>query len=161
MRVYIAAPYGARTLVARRLSELQRIGFTVSCRWADGTHEVGPEGAATEVDEKTRASWAHDDLQDIRDADVLVVLSASEALGSEASTRGVSGGRHVETGYAIARRIPVVFVGEPENVFHAIPQVAVVPSWHEALIEMAHRVVEFHRTQASAEPKRVDGVIAS
>lgn len=151
MKVYIAAPYGARALVAERLAELSRIGFQPLCRWADGTHEVGPEGAALEVEQKQRARWAHDDLQDIRNADLLVILSAIEALGvHDAARRGTSGGRHVETGYAIAHNKRIVFVGEPENVFHAIPQVTVVPNWHEAVIELSYRLVSAEREMPRA-----------
>jgi len=148
LSVYIAAPYAARELVADRITQLTRIGFTVRCRWADGTHDVGPEGAALEVDRGLRGAWAADDLEDIDNADVFVVLAAGEALALSDLHRGTSGGRHVEMGYALARELPVVFVGEPENVFHALHAVTVVPSWEEAVIELAARLVQYERDVA-------------
>lgn len=139
MKIYLAAPYAARDAVRLRGQELTRIGFTVTASWLDETHEINSDttGAATGLPDAQVAVHAATDLRDIDGSDLLVAFTAG-ALGVD----GGSGGRHVETGYAIALGMPVLVVGEPENVFHRYPRAcAVVPNWHEALIELSARLV--------------------
>ncbi len=68
-------------------------------------------------------------------ADVLVLLTGA-ALGLTPDECG-SGGRHVETGYALAKDKWVVVVGEAENIFHRVGGygclVEVVPNWLAAV----------------------------
>ena len=144
MRVYIAAPYAAREQVRGYATELTRVGFTTSSTWLDETHEInaGTLGAATELTDAQVSEHATTDLLDVQRSDVLVLFTApSVGLAPEQNT---SGGRHVETGYALALGKPIVVVGEPENVFHRIgsKRVTVVPDWHEAVIELSARLVE-------------------
>lgn len=140
MKVYLAAPYAARDTVRSYAAELTRIGFTVTSSWLNETHEInaGTIGAATELDDDAVAQHAHQNLLDIDKAGLLVSITAATL-----SVDGGSGGRHVETGYAIAQGLPVIVVGEPENVFHRLGRAActVVPDWHEAVIELSHRLV--------------------
>ncbi|GAA5154684.1 hypothetical protein GCM10023340_38660 [Nocardioides marinquilinus] len=139
MRVYIAAPYAVRDTIKRLSADLWRIGFTVTSTWLDEAHEInaGTEGAATALDDDAVSAHARQDMADIDRSDVLVLYTA-KACGAEGG-----GGRHIETGYALARDVPVIVIGEPENVFHRLgaPRVTVVPSWHEAVVELAHRLV--------------------
>lgn len=142
MRVYLAAPYQSRDQIKTYGQELERIGFTVTSSWLDEKHDIneGTTGAATELSTQEVATHAAADLADI-DRSQLLVLFTEAAVGH----RG-GGGRHVETGYAIAKTIPVLVVGEPENVFHRLGRVAaVVPDWHEAVIELSSRLVRARR----------------
>lgn len=150
MKVYLAAPYAAREAIRPRAEELTRIGFKVTASWLGETHEIhgGTTGAATDLPDAQVAVHAATDLRDIDGSDLLVAFTA-KALGTD----GGSGGRHVETGYAIAKGMPVLVVGEPENVFHRYPRAcSVVPNWHEALIDLSARLVSSER-----ERPRIDG----
>jgi nucleoside 2-deoxyribosyltransferase len=143
MRIYLAAPYAARAQVREYAAELERIGFTSSASWLEETHEInsGTTGAATDIDDAAVAAHASTDLRDIERSDALVLLTGN-ALGLDAAHSG-SGGRHVETGYAIALAKPVLVVGEPENVFHRLGRACtVVKNWHEAIIELSARLVD-------------------
>ena len=110
----------------------------VTASWLDETHDITPgtTGAATDLSDDEVARHAATDLDDVANADLLVLITADVA-GVEAAT---SGGRHVETGFALASGIPVLVVGAPENVFHRLGAdegVYVVDTWDDALIRIA------------------------
>ena len=52
------------------------------------------------------------DLNDVVRSDLLILFTAA-FVGIEGG-----GGRHVETGWALAHGVPIIVVGQPENVFH-------------------------------------------
>lgn len=142
MRIYLAGPYTKRDQLRAYGQELTRIGFTISSTWLEDTHEInaGTTGAATALDDAAVAVHATTDLQDIERCDVLVLFTAPSV--GLAPVQNVSGGRHVETGFALALKKPVIVVGDPENVFHRMgARVTVVPDWHEAVLELSHRLV--------------------
>lgn len=128
--LYLAGPYTARDVLARHRTEAEQHGHKVYARWLDGNHEIATnreyEQAAAPAD---RARWAREDLADIDTADALVAFTI-EAAGRGG---GKSGGRHIEMGYALARRKRVILVGRPENVFHWLPSVELVTDWPAAL----------------------------
>lgn len=128
MKVYLAAPYGSRSQVRLYADELQAAGFDVTSTWLAETHEInaGTEGAATSLPDDVVAAHAETDLIDINLSDVLVLFT-SAYVGVEGG-----GGRHVETGYALAQGKPVIVVGEPENVFHRMLGVHLVADWQHA-----------------------------
>jgi nucleoside 2-deoxyribosyltransferase len=144
IKVYLAGPYRARTILKDCADELDRIGYTVVCRWLDGDHEGAPDAAA-DAPVEDRQRWAREDLQDVDACGVLVAFTA-DAVGKA----GASGGRHIETGYALARNKTVVLVGEPENVFHWLPQVNRVPDWHAAVVLLARLLVNHEHGQPRA-----------
>lgn len=148
MRAYLAAPYGAREQVAEHARELVHLGIDVTASWLDEKHEInaGTTGAATALDPEEVARHAATDLDDIARCDVLVLFTA-RSLGFDPA-EVASGGRHVETGYALAKNIPVIVIGEPENVFHRLdhlapligqPWVQRVPTFYEAARELVAR----------------------
>jgi nucleoside 2-deoxyribosyltransferase len=99
-RVYIAAR-GQDQAKARELREaLVSYGIGSTARWID-------QSLANESHDE-----AQQDIDDVRMADVLVVLKP------KASHLHTTGGHHVETGLAMAYGIPVLLLGEVENVFH-------------------------------------------
>lgn len=142
MKVYLAAPYASRETVAGYAAELTRIGFTVTSSWLGETHDINPTttGAATGLPDKEADSHAKTDLRDIAKSDLFVLLTEKSV-----DVDGSSGGRHVETGYALAKGLPVIVVGDAENIFHRLTYVTRVPEWHEAVLELSHRLVA-HRS---------------
>ncbi len=104
--------------------DLERRGFRVTSRWLDSASSL-PATASTDDDGAAArlAAIAVQDMADIDRADLVVVFNpaAARAIGR--------GGRHVETGYALARAKPVVVVGVRGNVFHWLPEVTVVAGW--------------------------------
>ncbi len=138
--IYLAGPYSSRDLLAGYRDELIRVGYKVRARWLDGAHETDL-GVDVETPLADRQRWAREDLADVNECDVLVAFTSAAVGGG-----GHSGGRHVETGYALGcRNKQVILVGEPENVFHWLPQVTRVPDWYEALIELSSRLVRYER----------------
>lgn len=137
MRVYIAAPYAARRQALAYAQDLRGLGFDVTSSWVNEEHEIGPgtTGAAPALSDDEAGRHAATDLDDVDRADVLVLLTGA-ALGLAPAECG-SGGRHVETGYALAKGKWVVVVGEAENIFHRVGGydhlVEVVPNWLAAV----------------------------
>lgn len=142
---YLAGPYAARTELAGYAEELRTIGYRVQCQWLDETHEItaGTTGPAREITAEQVNLHASQDLIDIRNCTVLVAFTV-DALKTPI-TVGNSGGRHVETGYALALDKDVVLVGQPENVFHRMSLVDRFADWHSALVHLARRLVEHER----------------
>lgn len=130
MKVYLAGPYAARELLGEYAIELADIGISVTSRWLLETHDITPgtQKAAVDLSDEEVSAHAIADLADVEAADVLVLFTAAN-VGFEGG-----GGRHVETGVAIALNKPVVVVGEPENVFHRMGfGVRLVQDWPDAV----------------------------
>lgn len=157
MKIYLAGPYVARDQLNEYADELRAIGYTVVSTWLAEKHEIndGTTGAAPDLEDSVVSTHARTDLNDIDRADVLVLFTLRAVqVGITAST---SGGRHVETGYAIARGIPVLVVGEPENVFHRMSSgVHCAPTWHAAVIDLAARLVSRERETPSHAAEVLD-----
>jgi nucleoside 2-deoxyribosyltransferase len=143
MEVYLAAPYIARDALREYAADLELVGMGVTSRWLKEDHALTPGnlGAAPEVDADAVRQHCEADFADIYAADVVVVFTGSaiaaivEGVESAEDARLHTGGRHVETGYALALGKPVVVIGTPENVFHR-GAARVVPSWHRAVLEL-------------------------
>ena len=116
MNIYLAARYSRREELCAYAETLRGLGFTVTSRWIDGSHQ-SPDETENAAALALKRQWAGDDLEDIDDASVLV------AFTEEPRTGATRGGRHVELGYALGRRMPVVIVGPVENVFCSIESI--------------------------------------
>lgn len=120
MNIYLAARYGRREELAGYRKELEAEGFTVTSRWLDGGHDL-PLGAPLS---EHAVRLAEEDRLDLIRADTLIGFT--EAPGVTGRNRG---GRHVEFGYALGRRMRVAIVGPRENVFHYLPEVEHFADW--------------------------------
>lgn len=103
MKVYIAAPYEQRDQAVAIMRYLESQDFTITSRWL------------REQQAETAEAAAHD-LLDIDEADVLLLVN--HAAWSDRGT----GGRHVETGYALALGKRIVVFGVISNIFHRLPE---------------------------------------
>jgi len=110
MKFYIASK---SQVVAREWkAALEAEEYTIVARWLD---EDG-FGSGAPYDDEQRSSNAVKDEEDVRAADALIFRSEPDG------TR-VAGGKHVETGIAIALGKPVYAIGPKENIFHWHPLV--------------------------------------
>ena len=126
MNIFIAShsQEAARHLMERLNGE----GYVVVARWIKNDSKFG-HGIHSYTDSE-RAAIAEMDEADVRAADVLVLIA-------EAEGRTVPGGKHVETGIALALSKPVVVLGRRENIFHWHPRVAIVHSVEQLLQVLA------------------------
>jgi nucleoside 2-deoxyribosyltransferase len=148
--VYLAAPYACRDNLRPLADELRSIGMYVTSSWLeeDAALGSGQVGAATDLDDSAARAHVKKDFADIDRADVLVAFTAEASKVLNVSTISHSGGRHIETGYAIAKGKEVVVIGKPENIFHRA--LTMVPDWHAAVL----RLVWLERTMPRAEATR-------
>lgn len=118
---YVASRYQDKA-EARRVRDMllaKAPGSTCTARWIDGENECMTTPEKTE--------WACLDRNDVLLADVLVLVNPTFAH------RTGTGGRHVETGVAVATGKPILLLGENENIFHRLPQVQVCKDDDELL----------------------------
>lgn len=106
MKIYLASNYSTWPQMQKHAETLREMGHEVNCEWIKGIH--GGDD---------RASYAEIDLKDLDEAEA-VIFFAEAPEGSR--TRG---GKHVEFGYALAKRKRIFLVGKPVNVFHHLPEV--------------------------------------
>lgn len=122
MKIYIASHSQTR---ARELSEvLEANGYGVVSRWITCDPKFG-HGVDAYSDDERRALTVMDE-EDVRLADALVLIA-------EAAGQYVPGGKHVETGMALALGREVIVMGRRENIFHWHPLVTLVRSTEEVL----------------------------
>lgn len=124
MKIYLAAPFAGRDVLKEHLPVWEDGGFTVTCGWVRSTRELTPEalGSSPLSSDDEAREHAEMDLADVDAADALVHYTAAYLQSLDPSLGEVthklhSGGRHIETGYALAKGKDVIIIGEPENIF--------------------------------------------
>ena len=139
MRVYLAAPYAARDALRKCADDLTRLGHHCTSSWLKETSEIGAGtvGVAADITDEQAAAHVRTDLRDVRSSQAIVMWTWAAAEPIVVTGGGNSGGRHVEVGAAMAQGIPVVVIGEPENIFHRGDGVVCVADWHEACLALA------------------------
>lgn len=146
MRVYLAARYGRREELLAYRQDLESVGIEVTAHWLGGPSQRLLSGAVLTPEQEAiiesdlasptattlGGMCAMQDVRDVQGADV--VVSFTENLKS--STRG-RGGRHVEFGLGWALGKTMMLVGDPEHVFHCLPDVRRYGSWGECFAALA------------------------
>lgn len=128
LSVYLASRHEDRPDVIKVRKQLLKRGVLVTSRWL-------LEGGVlkTNIVENEREGSLHvqtNDIEDINKADVVVVFSPKKAFGNS------TGGRHVEFGYALGVKKPLILVGFRENVFHWNPKVICVRTNEELFVAL-------------------------
>lgn len=111
MKIYIAAPWVRRPEAIAIGARFILAGHELTSRWFYHVSDGDPtdaSGLSCSRQDSIRHQ-AHEDIADVRRADVLVVLNLQK-----------SEGKAVETGIAIAAGIPVVSVGTRSNIFQSL-----------------------------------------
>ena len=139
MKVYIAADFG-RVDEADALGRLieQLDGVRVVSRWHQRPNVVESASAARiggPMDEIIARTSALRNLEDIDASDVFIVLTSGTTA---------RGGRHFETGYAVARRKPIVVIGPVEHAFQHLAN---------HIIDDGTQIAEILRTRLEVECK--------
>lgn len=117
MKIYLAAIYSSKAATKTHAEFLRAEGHEITSSWLDMAEARTPGSKAFE---------AQLDLYDIDRADVVILFTLP--IG----TTFTSGGRMVEFGYAIAKKKPLIIVGERENIFCHLTEVRSVASIDEA-----------------------------
>jgi nucleoside 2-deoxyribosyltransferase len=124
MKLYLAGAYAARDVLRDRVVPmLESVGHEVTSGWLQGSRPISPLtiGTSPISTDAEVADFVRGDLQDILNADALVLMTGNAMMGLDRNLDPLqlhTGGRHFETGFAHALGVPVVVVGQPENVFH-------------------------------------------
>lgn len=116
MKIYLTARWGRREEMKAVREKLVAAGHVCTARWLDEPEET-PYAVAAQMD-----------LDDIDFADALIVFTETTDVGY------LSGGRHVELGYALAKDKTIVLVGPRENVFCWLPQVSRLTNADDAIV---------------------------
>jgi len=127
VKVYLCAAWKRQKQLRGYRELLAAAGVEVTSRWLD---QDGPP-PMTQEDECAAALM---DLRDLDRADEVIAFTEEPDAGY------LTGGRHVEVGYALALGKPIRLVGRAENVFHAHPLVHHAARFETVLLEYARRV---------------------
>ena len=127
MKLYLAGPYGDRLRIKKKADKLTALGFHITSRWVHGDHDEGKS-----LPELRR--YAEEDLQDIAEADVLMVFTSKKADRMPMEPYSTTGGHHVEMGIAMGTGKEVILIGPPANVFHLLPQVRAFDAWSNDVV---------------------------
>ena len=128
-KVYLASRYKDRPTMLRWKTELECVGYKVTSRWINGSHEITTDATGDE----DRQRFAKEDLADVVAAGIFLCHSDRSFF------RSGRGGRHVEFGVAVATGKRIIMVGERENVFHWLPGVEVYPTIEKAIDSLTWR----------------------
>jgi hypothetical protein len=124
VKVYLASRYSDKLRMSALAEELRSKRVEVTSRWLEEPHS--PTSQLSDLKDDYLQMNALIDLEDIDRADVLVFFSV------EPTQPMVRGGRHVEFGYALGTKKPIIVVGPQENIFHYLPQIE-RKSWPETV----------------------------
>lgn len=113
MKLYVASKHQDKAANLRM--ELLRDGHEVTSRWITNDEKFG--GNPEDYTFEERRALALADEEDVRAADDGLIL-ISDPKGFI-----LSGGKHVETGIAIALKRRIYVIGRRENIFHFHPLV--------------------------------------
>lgn len=110
LKIYVGARFSLRSTVRSLSDFLENQGFEITEKWflfeKESTGQISSEAL------KSNYKAAKADLYGIESADATIFLSENPLM----LTR--RGGRHVEFGYALALKKPIIVLGPKENVFH-------------------------------------------
>jgi nucleoside 2-deoxyribosyltransferase len=115
MKLYLAGRYSQKDEIAAIAKRLQFEGFAITSSWLEEPHAPGT--TLDQLSDTELAQYAQNDLNDIDEADAIVFFSVDPTIPT------VRGGRHVEFGYALAKRKAILVVGQKENIFHYLKKV--------------------------------------
>ena len=123
MNIYLASTYSNHPEMREWKETLAKAGYTVTSRWITGEDEPFEGTKNPEMNH----TFATHDLEDLENSDIAIFDCRPETHGKG------QGGRHVEFGFALCEEMPVIIIGEPENVFHYLNRVIVVKDLEEAI----------------------------
>lgn len=126
MRIYLAAPWTHRDTAREVARDLVGAGHSITTRWWE--HREVPGYLSSSCPEEEFAELAEQamlDLDGVAHADVFVLLNT-----------GVSEGKAVEMGVAIASGVPIILVGTRSNLFHYTDVVEVVDGIDQLLMAL-------------------------
>lgn len=121
---YLAARYGRHVEMQSYANQLVALGHVVVSRWIWGGHDLR-EDAPPEENQRL----AQEDVFDISTAGMLIYFADMPYNGR--------GGRHVELGISLAKRIPIAIIGHRENVFHYLPEITLYQTWQDFIVRLA------------------------
>lgn len=120
--VYLACRYGRRQRARDMADEITAAGIAVTSRWLGPEGDPPPDEYSPFLVDRYRARQAEIDLEDVSNADCLLLVSERFCISSPIGAAD-DAGRHFAAGGAAALCKPIVLLGEPESIFHLLPGV--------------------------------------
>lgn len=137
MNIYLCSSYTRMVEMRGYADALAEMGHTITSSWVYNADDPG--AALSPEDHGEHEDAAMKGLAEINRSDVVICFT--EGPGSRLSR----GGRHVEMGYAIARKIEILVIGYRENLFCYLPQIHFAEDFRSAGWVLA-AIIERHIT---------------
>ena len=130
MKIYLAARF-SKIKEMRVVKELlEKHGLTVTSSWLE--QDGGHDDLKDRNNDWAFSEYAQMDLDDIDQANIFMLFSEDPEF------KNVRGGRHVETGYALASNKTMIVIGPRENIFHCLPSFEIYDTVEEFLAWALH-----------------------
>lgn len=157
MKIYIAITWKALEYGQKLARQLEEAGHTVTSRFLAEDYVAPTEG---EMD----AVHARLDLLDIDEAEAMLQVTGNSRTYADGAYRGLdstTGGRHVEFGYALAKKKPIFVLGQYESCFHTHGAICAVEDIQQ-FIKLLDAVTKLRAfPEASAAPARMPSPASS
>jgi hypothetical protein len=141
--IYLAGRVSRTFELRKYADELEKMGYISTSQWL---WRKGHHANRDMSDRLHRGRIAHEDLLDIRKADII-------CLFSEEPNSGTNGGRMFEFGYSMGRHKKLWLVGPFENLFLCLPGIIQFKEW-EDLVPYAKAYCEELQTKATDKAAR-------
>jgi hypothetical protein len=112
--IYLASRYSRCLELQGYAAQLTTAGHRVASRWHGGNHQ------ADDLSSDNAVRYALEDLQDLRDANVLILFT------EQPRSTNSRGGSMVELGIAIATNKRIFIIGPAANIFCTLPCITFV-----------------------------------
>jgi len=118
--LYLASKYSRRDELREVAKRLDTYGIKITSSWLAENYSLNV--AMKDIDVNTHQELAKTDLDDIVRANGFLFFAEDQ------NAQPPRGSRHVEFGYALAQGLQMYVIGEPENIFHHLPNVHCYPT---------------------------------
>lgn len=132
LKIYLAARFGLWEAMQDYAERFEALGHETVSSWYHGIVPNTPE----DNDPETLCDEAQNDINDIAEADLVIVFTESLDVHVSGASRG---GRHVEMGVALGMKKAVWVVGPRENLFCHHPDVVVFENFDDVRHELTKR----------------------
>lgn len=123
IHIYIASRFSNWPNLLPIRDKIEAMGHVVQSRWL-AYAEAGTESS------KSPSAMAMEDLEDIRNSELLIIDTTDHGRGP------LSGGLYVEMGFALALNKVVWLVGPETNIFTSLLLVNPFTTWEEVIQEL-------------------------
>lgn len=134
MKIYLAASFDSKASMREHRTLAESFGHKVTSTWIDLPDDMPLMSDRLDCE---KGQVARGDLNDIDQAQALVYFAGGSTT---------TGGKNIELGYALAKGMRIILVGDKSSVFHYLGSIEAAPS-----VSAAFRYLQSKEAVANAK----------